>query len=48
LDRVRAQHPTCPVAVTTVLDADIEPINGKRPHSSNGAAFDERPVYPVR
>jgi CheY-like chemotaxis protein len=47
LDRVRSQHPTCPVAVTTVLDAEPDSINGNEPSSSRAAAFDERPGYPA-
>ena len=42
LDRLRSQHPTCPVAVTTVLDGEAVPINGRGPHTSGGAAHDER------
>jgi DNA-binding response OmpR family regulator len=32
LERLRSQHPTCPVAITTVLDAKADPISDTTAH----------------
>ena len=32
LERLRSQHPTCPVAITTVLDAEADPISDTTAH----------------
>jgi len=47
LDRVRSQHPTCPVAVTTVLDAEADPTKQRTAQFSR-SGLHERPGYPVR
>jgi len=41
LDKLRSQHPNCPIAVTSVLAAEADPITA-RPHTSRGPSLDER------